>query len=220
MAEEKTLPLFPLNTVLFPGMVLPLHIFEPRYRVMIQRCMRLNDPFGVVLIREGVEVGGEATPYEVGTSAYITHAERLGDGRLNIQTVGYQRFRIQEVTQEAPYLIGRVEDYPLEDAETAETGTLAERLRPDLMAYLQDLAEMTEASFDLDNLPEDATALAYMAAILLPLPALEKQRLLEVRDLLMLLRAEEDLLRREKMLLGFMQQERPSAASEPPFSLN
>lgn len=201
-------------------MVLPLHIFEPRYRLMIQRCMQLNEPFGVALIREGVEVGGEATPYEVGTSAYITHAERLADGRLNVQTVGYQRFRIQNLTQQVPYLIGRVVDYPLEDPETDATGPLAEQLRPDLMTYLENLARVTEASVDLDNLPEDATSLAYMAAILLPVPAAEKQRLLEADDLLMLLRAEQEMLRREKMLLGFMQQERRSADSEMPFSLN
>jgi Lon protease-like protein len=90
----RELPLFPLQTVLFPGMVLPLHIFEARYRTMIDLCLRENKPFGVLLIRDGHEVGGPAITYRMGTSAYITQAETLPDGRINILSVGYQRFSL------------------------------------------------------------------------------------------------------------------------------
>src|SRR3954453_11337770 len=89
----EEIPLFPLNTVLFPGMPLPLHIFEPRYREMIGACVRDERPFGVVLIKEGREVGEAAMPFEVGTLAKIVGVERLDDGRMNVVTVGTDRFR-------------------------------------------------------------------------------------------------------------------------------
>src|SRR6266516_6539957 len=112
MAEE--IPLFPLNTVLFPGMPLPLHIFEPRYREMIGLCSTEDRPFGVVLIREGVEVGEPAVPFEVGTMARIIGVDRMPDGRMNIITVGTRRFRLLGYTTEKkPYIVGDVE--PLGD---------------------------------------------------------------------------------------------------------
>jgi Lon protease-like protein len=89
MSTLHEIPLFPLNTVLFPGMPLPLHIFEDRYKGMINQSIQEATPFGVVLIREGAEVGDTAIPYDVGTSAFVTQVERLPDGRMNINTVGY-----------------------------------------------------------------------------------------------------------------------------------
>src|SRR5687767_9184896 len=119
MADIKEMPLFPLHTVLFPGMVLPLHIFEPRYKVMISECVRENKPFGVILIREGLEVGGPAKTYEFGTSAYITQMEQLKDDRMNIQAVGYQRFKLHGLQQDQPFQIGLVEDMPISGEENA-----------------------------------------------------------------------------------------------------
>src|SRR6185369_3018170 len=117
MAEIREMPLFPLNTVLFPGMVLPLHIFEPRYKVMISECVRDNKPFGVILIKEGVEVGGPALTYEFGTSAYITQIEQLGNEQMNIQTVGYQRFKLHGLREGRPFQVGLVEDLPIPGEE-------------------------------------------------------------------------------------------------------
>jgi Lon protease-like protein len=98
------LPLFPLNTVLFPRMTLPLNIFEQRYRQMVSECLEADLPFGVVLIRDGREVGAPATPFMVGTTARITEHQRLEDGRFAIATVGRQRFRIDKLLPPAPYL--------------------------------------------------------------------------------------------------------------------
>ena len=123
------LPLFPLKTVLFPGARLPLHIFEPRYRQMIGECVEREAPFGVVLIRSGAEVGGGAVPHRVGATARITAVERLPDGRMNIVTVGQQRFRILETTTERPYLMGTVELLWDVDADTGEAFAAAERVR-------------------------------------------------------------------------------------------
>ncbi|MCI0849057.1 MAG: LON peptidase substrate-binding domain-containing protein, partial [Chloroflexi bacterium] len=86
-----TLPLFPLNLVLFPGMDLPLHIFEQRYRDMIGECLDKDAPFGVVLIKEGVEVGDPADPERIGTSTRILSSEILDQGRMNILTRGERR---------------------------------------------------------------------------------------------------------------------------------
>jgi Lon protease-like protein len=203
MGDLKKLPLFPLNTVLFPGMMLPLHIFEPRYRLMIRRCVKLNEPFGVVLIKQGREVGGGAVPYEVGTSAHITGVERLPEGRMNIQTVGYRRFRIERFVQEKPFLVGMVADFPLEGADDPAAAELSGRLRPLLSAFFEKLAEASDVQ-PPGELPEDPLALAYLIAISLPLPLADKQALLATPGLAAVLRAEAALLRREVMLLDHM----------------
>lgn len=224
MAEVKLekMPLFPLNTVLFPGMFLPLHIFEPRYRLMIQRCLSLNQPFGVVLIREGVEVGGPAVPHEVGTSAYITRADRLPDGRMDVQTVGYERFKIRDLTQTEPFLVGIVESFPMEGADDPAAQALADQLRPGLRLYLKTLAGATQINLRPDVLPQDGLGLAYFAAIMLPLPLKDKQAILTTSDLASVLKAEREFLRREMMLLDYMIRSQEELTENPltPFSPN
>ena len=102
------IPLFPLHTVLFPGAILPLHIFEERYRQLV----RERRDFGVVLIREGREVGSVPQVHDVGTLAAIEEVEELPDGRYNIITRGQHRFRLRSTAEPAPYLRGEVEDLP------------------------------------------------------------------------------------------------------------
>ncbi len=221
MSELRKLPLFPLNAVLFPGMILPLHIFEPRYRLMIGRCIQQSAPFGVVLIREGVEVGGEAIPHEVGTLAHVTHVDRLPDGRMNIQVVGYQRFRIKELTQDQPYPTGMVEDYPLQGTQSPEVQPSAAYLGLALRAYLHILIDIMDLKVSLDQIPQDGAALAYFAAAVLPLPLDEKQSILATDDLPSILKVEQSLLRRERMLLNYIaEQERRRSGSSEPFSPN
>jgi uncharacterized protein len=117
------LPLFPLHTVLCPGVALPLKVFEERYRVMIGRCLELDQPFGVVLIRDGREVGPGATSIAtVGTMAEIREASKYSDGRYDLLVVGTRRFRIESVTVgRTPYLVGEVTelDEPVGDPELA-----------------------------------------------------------------------------------------------------
>lgn len=221
MAELRKLSLFPLNTVLFPGITLPLHIFEPRYRVMINRCLKLNQPFGVVLIREGQEVGGDAIPYAIGTSAYITHVQPLDGGRMNIQAVGHQRFRVERIEQSKPFLVAWVEAYPLATSSPTETNRLARHIRQALENYVEVLLEATETDLPPSSLPDDNMALANLAASTLPLPAEEKQDLLSAPDLASMLNVEWRLIRRELMLLQYMVSH-PPAIEDPdmPFSLN
>lgn len=123
------LPLFPLNLVLFPNAELPLHIFEPRYRQMIGECIEERRPFGVVLIREGGEVGGGAEPYKMGTTARIRDVERVEDGRMNIVAVGEDRFRILDTSSERPYLTGSVDLLDEYDGETPAADVAADEVR-------------------------------------------------------------------------------------------
>src|SRR5207249_11443278 len=110
MAE--LLPLFPLTTVLFPEMLLPLHIFEPRYRLLVRRCMDDDRPFGVVLIRSGQEVGAIAEPHAIGTEAKIMAFSPLSDGRSYVVVRGIRRFALEQALPDAvPYPVGRVR-YP------------------------------------------------------------------------------------------------------------
>ncbi|MFO7680309.1 MAG: LON peptidase substrate-binding domain-containing protein [Chloroflexota bacterium] len=197
------LPLFPLNTVLFPGMPLPLHVFEERYKEMVQVCVAEKRPFGVVLIRSGVAEGGPlADPYEVGCAADIIEVQKLENGQLLIMVVGRERFRILSLQHSRPYLVGRVEPIsfrvePLEQIEQA-----ANDLTPWLLEYLVYLADMGQVEFDPDQLPQDYEDLVYLASAAIQLLQEDKQAILEndkatsiLRDLIALYREEVTLLR-------------------------
>src|SRR5512135_482766 len=157
------LPLFPLNTVLFPGQVLPLHIFELRYQQMIRRCLAEDLPFGVVLIRKGREVDDEAAePHVVGTVARIIESTHLGDGTMNIVTVGTERFRIQRLMHDQPYLLGEVANFPLaEGDEAADLGSLASVVNHKVSRYIELIAEAAGLQIQLDELPETPRQVAY-----------------------------------------------------------
>jgi Lon protease-like protein len=198
------LPIFPLRTVLFPGMALPLHIFEPRYRRMINACLEGARQFGVALIRTGVEVGGPAVPYVVGTLALITTVERLPDGRLNIEAVGQERFRILTLHDELGYLSGTVRLFPLGGADEGAARHSARALSPWLQRYIELLARAAATTIEATALPADPAALGYLAAMVAQIPMSEKQALLSTRRAADLLRHERALFRREISLLRAM----------------
>lgn len=193
----KTLPLFPLNTVLFPGQVLPLHIFEPRYRLMAEECLSSRLAFGVVLIREGQEVGGYATPFEVGTTARISQVERLPNGRLNIMCIGESRFKIVALQHDRPFLTGDVELWQWTPLASDSSDSRADKLARMLTRYLRTLAQATGNAVRLEGLPSDPESLASLAAIALQVPNPEKQRLLSTPQMSDLLDGCIDLLLRE-----------------------
>jgi Lon protease-like protein len=199
------LPLFPLNTVLFPGMPLTLHIFEERYKLMIGQCIESKQPFGVVLISDGVEaLGPLAQPHEVGCTAYITQVERLAEGRMNIGAIGRERFRIDALQSESPYLVGQVEPYPLDDQDPDAQEQLARRLRPWTIRYLKALSQIEGLELDPAHVPHEPITLAYLAATLLQLPAAEKQQLLVAERAVTLLDDLRTLYRREVPLVEIM----------------
>ncbi len=147
------IPLFPLHTVLCPGIALPLHIFEPRYRLMVERCVEREAPFGIVLIREGREVGGDEVAIAgVGTFAEIRQAGRYPDGRYDLLVVGTGRFAIQDVEAALePWLVANV--LPLDDevGRQERAMRLASRTMRRFVGYLQLLQPMDgETADDID----------------------------------------------------------------------
>jgi Lon protease-like protein len=182
--QLEELPLFPLHTVLFPYANLRLHIFEDRYREMIQQCLEEDRPFGIVLIRRGSETG-TVDPYLVGTAARIIVAETFDDGRMDIQVQGERRFRIRELDdQSLPYLVGRVEpvvEHEIE--ESAHVEEVMERARSEFEVLIQRLLAPQRLHVEV-KFPEDPVALSFTIANLLPMENLDKQRLLETTDTL------------------------------------
>jgi Lon protease-like protein len=158
------LRLFPLQTVLFPGMRMPLRIFEDRYRTMIRECIEEDAPFGVLLIREGAEVGGGAVPFNVGTTARITQCQYLDDGRMNIFTIGSQRFRVDKISTERDYLTGDVE-YVQQSSPTDGAHALMPQAQALFDEYLRTYLAMSDQWMRGVTLPDDpAEAADYIAA--------------------------------------------------------
>ncbi|MFL6549486.1 MAG: LON peptidase substrate-binding domain-containing protein [Povalibacter sp.] len=173
-----SIPLFPLNAVLFPEGPLKLRIFEARYVDMIGRCMRENTSFGVALIREGVEAGGEAHTVDVGTTARIVDFERLQDGLLGITALGEKCFRIHATDQQADGLkLANIEWLPSELAAAVpkESGYLV-RLLQHALPQLAPVYDFTPIRY------EDASWVSMRLIELLPLPLAEKQACLEMQD--------------------------------------
>ncbi len=189
------LRLFPLHAVLFPGAALNLHIFEPRYRQMIAECLSTGEGFGVALIADGAEAGDpEVTPHDVGTIAEISTAHQLPLGRYFIQTIGTERFRILEILARDPYLLVRAEI--LEEAPPSRMlDDLSERLKTAFEEYLALIVEYSGSELDGDT-PEDPAALSFFVADALRISESIKQRLLELTETEIRLRAEIDVLER------------------------
>lgn len=173
-------PLFPLNTVLFPGGFLPLRIFEPRYLEMVSACMQQNMPFGVALIRDGKEVGQPADTFDTGTLAMIVDFDKARDGMLMIACIGSDRFRIVERRVEP----NRLQRVTAEVLGEPEDRVLPEEHRP-LAGFLRAVVNQPGMSRriappDIDyNSPRE---IGYRLAEMLPVGLAEQQRLLELDD--------------------------------------
>jgi len=197
--ERRVIPLFPLGSVLVPGLVLPLHIFEPRYRRLLADLESLPEDergFGVVAIREGREVGADGVKalYEVGTFASLREVETLEDGRSDIVTVGTDRFRIIDLDDTLPYLRAEVEFLSEEPGSAPDA--LAATLTESFAAYRSIFTET-----DDDDLPDDPRVLSYLvaAAVVAELPV--RQDFLESTDDTSRMRSEVSYLRREIALI-------------------
>lgn len=213
------LPLFPLNVVLFPGMPVSLHVFEDRYRLMVNRCLQSGAPFGVVLIRSGLEVGGPAETYGIGTSARLSRVERLPDGRFNIEAIGQDRFSIVALDRSEPYLSADVAPFPLTLSDSPQAFHAASRLLPRLLDYISMIGRASEASFKDLSIPRDPAAIAYLGAVIAQVPLPEKQALLSLASCADLLERERELYRRELPLLRHMLSTATEAGNEA-FSRN
>jgi Lon protease-like protein len=194
------LPLFPLRSVLFPGVKINLHIFEDRYRQMIGRCINDRSPFGVILIQQGDEVLEGRSNADlpqiatIGTAAMINSHVRLDDGRLLITAIGTRRFQIEALQQQSPYLIAQVIELP--EAQAGEVTHPIRELRTVYQRYWQAVATATGSTLQAEELPDDPYHLTYQLADRLQVSLERKQRWLEhdvstrIREITSDLRAE------------------------------
>jgi Lon protease-like protein len=196
--ETVELPLFPLNTVLFPGMALPLHIFEDRYRLMINECLQANRDFGVLLLSGADSLGEEmGAAHVIGTSARIIQVQRLNDGRMDILTSGQERFRVLQLLRVEPYIVARIESFPLEATDSPKVANLVETSKDLLTHYLRLTSEVLGTLIHIERTPRDASSLAYLVAISVQVSLEEKQEFLAIPTLPDLLLREVAILRRE-----------------------
>ena len=170
--------MFPLGSVLFPTMVLPLHIFEERYRALVTDCLAGEQEFGVCLIERGFEVGGGDERTAVGTVAQIVDAQQFDDGRWAIAAVGTRRFKVVEWLDDDPYPRAMVEDWidlPLDDDLSTERNEVVEALR----RVLAKMAELGEPAPPVDTeIDADPTLASYQVATLSPLGPFDRQQVL------------------------------------------
>ena len=208
MATE-TMPLFPLGTVLYPGLVLPLNIFEQRYKQLVRDLLDGPQPgrFGVIAIREGRETGvdGVSALHDVGCLATVREANELPDGRYELITVGTERFKLHRLggadEQSTPYLVGEVELLGEPVGDEAEAQAAVAAVRRGFRGYLDMLASLGSATINVPELPDEPILLSYLvaASIIIDLP--ERQGLLAQPTALRRLRAEQALLAKETAIL-------------------
>jgi uncharacterized protein len=199
------IPLFPLGTVLFPGLVLPLNIFEDRYRQLVADLLGKPEPreFGVIAIRHGRETGvdGVQDLYEVGCTAEIRQVEELDDGRYALVTVGARRFRLKGLTEPAPYLEADVDLLADDAGDQAAAALAVEPVQKAFLQYLTALADRRGATFEVPELPDEPVLLSYLVAAAIVVDMSDKQRLLAAPDAAQRLAADRELLSREIRML-------------------
>lgn len=211
LAPNSYIPLFPLKVVLFPGMMLPLHIFEERYKVMIQERLASDCIFGVVLARSRraqapnvIEVKSEDI-HRVGTTAHIKAVEHLQDGQMNLITVGQDRFVVKDIYPSADdFLMGQVDPLVLEDDNPGVVLHLTQKLRPLVKLYIQHLGNVSGEDLSDASLPADPGDLAFLAGAALQGPLPDKQQLLSSDSLTELIAKTTSVLDREEQILAYM----------------
>jgi len=214
--------------VLFPGLVLPLHVFEERYRLLVRDLLELPEDqrqFGVVAIREGREVGtdGVSALFEVGCTARLRRVEPYDDGRYDLVTVGAELFRLtalHEGTSDRPYLTGEVEWLPDTAGNDDEATLLGAPVREAYSSYLDALGEATGQQVQVPDLPADPLVLSHLVAATMLLDLADRQDLLEQPDGRTRLRKELRLLRREAGFLSVLTAAPAPELARTPYSSN
>ncbi len=202
---SELLPLFPLGTVLYPGLLLPLHIFEERYRQLVRDLQAGPPPqrFGVIAIRKGRETGvdGISALYEIGCIATLRRLTERDDGRFDLVTVGTQRFRLAELDQSQPYLQGQVNLLAEETGDEAAAAVAGQAVQVAFRTYLDALAAQRAGQVSVPELPDEPVLLSYLVASSVIVDLSDRQALLAEPDALSRLTAERALLSRETSML-------------------
>jgi Lon protease-like protein len=200
-----TLPLFPLGTVLFPGLLLPLHIFEDRYKELVRDLLDGPEPrrFGVIAIKKGRETGveGVSSLYEVGCTATLRETEGNDDGGYEVVAVGTQRFRLDALDESRAYLQGEVEFLAEDEGDSAAAGRAAHLVAEAFQAYLDVLTAQDLAQVNVPEVPEEPVLLSYLVAASMIIDLPDRQALLAEPDSLSRLTAERAMLVRETTML-------------------
>lgn len=192
--------MFPLNAVLFPGVSVPLTVFEDRYRALVHHLLRVEDPaerlFGSVGIREGYEVGdhGAQSLFRVGCRVQLTDVEAHADGTFSIVAVGLERIELERLDTTGTFPVGHVVERPEEP--TVVPQEIVDRARATFTAYRMALTDISSDPYD-GRLPKDAVYLSWTLAAVAPLPMHERQQLLEAEDAALRLSMVTELLRDE-----------------------
>ena len=194
---QLELPLFPLNIVLFPKAIVPLRIFEERYKLMLSRILQKDRQFGAVLIKSGREVGGPAVPFNVGTTAKVSRIAPMGRGRLEVTSVGEQPFKIVKMVQEEPYLVAQVELLEYEARTDERVWDLIDQVKRLFRTHLRLISQLTNQPLPSMSLDLDAESLSYLVGYTVQADSVEKQGLLETPDVMGRLGKEVELLEKE-----------------------
>ena len=213
-------PIFPLNTVLFPNMPLPLHIFEQRYRTMVEDLKHGDNRFCVALIREGQEIGGYAVPFDVACLAELVHVQLLQDGRYFVVAVGIERVRIVSTNDlDKPYLTGSLELWPDETDDVAPA--IMDKASKLFVQYMNYITKMSGQSDEQLEVPNEPDLLSYVLASSLQIDPEARQHLLELPGSEERLRAELGMLQTELPILrAFLSSPQPPNAGFGQFSAN
>jgi Lon protease-like protein len=220
MAGSARLRMFPLNTVLFPGAALNLHIFEPRYRQLVAECLDQKEAFGVVLIREGDEAGDpDVQPHSIGTTAEIADVTPLPSGRYYLSSTGGKRFRINEIVSREPYLLCDVEYLDEEPSDPEAIDRLTAEIGPEFREYLRLIVEFSGNASEA-ALPDDPVRASYAIGEALQVADALKQQLLELGSAEDRLDAELGFLRRllpqlRSLLERKQEREEPEVSAAP-----
>jgi Lon protease-like protein len=202
---SETLPLFPLGTVLYPGLLLPLNIFEERYRELVRDLLDGPEPrrFGVIAIRKGRETGvdGISALYQIGCTATLREAAEQEDGRYLLVTVGTQRFRLASLDRSRPYLQGEVDLLEEEVGDEAAAGLAVHAVQRGFHGYVEALASRESVEVSVPELPDEPLLLSYLVAASMILDLSVRQDLLAEPDAERRLGAERALLARETTML-------------------
>jgi uncharacterized protein len=201
----QTLPLFPLGTVLYPGLLLPLHIFEDRYRRLVRDLLDGPEPrrFGVIAIREGRETDadGVSALHEIGCVATVRRVSQRDDGRFDLVTIGTERFRLGALDHSRPYLQAEVDLIPEDTGDQAAAALAAQAVQRAFRGYIEALSARGAAQVSLPELPGDPVALSYLVAASVIADLQDRQALLAEPDALRRLTTERALLSRETAML-------------------
>jgi uncharacterized protein len=221
---SQSLPLFPLGTVLYPGLVLPLHIFEERYRELVRDLLDGPEPqqFGVIAIREGRETGiaGVRALHEIGCTATLRQVDEEDDGRYNLVTVGTERFRLLRLNDSRAYLQAEVDLLADETGDEAAAGLAVTAVQEAFLAYLEALTQRGATRINVPELPDEPILLSYVVAASVVVDLPEKQALLAEPDAARRLATERALLLKETTLLRALTSMPAADLRNTPYSPN